>query len=375
MRHAHLAILPFLLLVAIPASVRPSAQSSAVVSQLDRYQRGEHDAVVSELEGIEDLGGYDALLEALRREVPSWLAAAPDAERAKRRLAAATFALEAARAADHVDWKWLRRLTAQGNENQEADSIFWKAPPLLIEWGCALLRTEPAPRPIERIWHLAAVAVAQRTGDFEFLIGSPWDARMNAPDEIAHIYHATARFKNEPRFRLSIAIALDWQTWTRSRGSVAPRQADAAADAFEKALRDDAIGGEAAVRLGALQARRRRVKDALETFARAETLTRDRYLVYLARYFQGQAHEAAKQPVEAEAAYRRALATIPHAQSATLALGALLAKQGRRSEAGGLVEAQLSTSPQPVDPWLTYGAADDRFWPELIAQLRAEIRN
>ena len=128
------------------------------------------------------------------------------------------------------------------------------------------------------------------------------------------------------------------------------------------------------MRLGALHVRRGRVNDALEMFERAETRTRDRYVIYLARYFKGQALERASKPADAEAAYRAALATIPQAQSATIALAAVVAKQGRRSEAAQLVSAQLGTSPAPADPWLGYGAADDRFWPELIGRLRAEIQ-
>src|SRR5688500_3507973 len=179
------------------ASLAPgstSAQTSSVTVQIERYMRGDHAAVIAELEAVKD---YDPLLESLRRDAPAWIDAAPEGARARRRLAAATFALEAARAAGHVDWKWVRRLTAQGNQPQGADHIFWKAPPLLIEWGCALMRTELSPRPVERVWHLAAMAVAQRAGDFEFLIGSPFAERMNVPDEIEHVYHAGERFKNE----------------------------------------------------------------------------------------------------------------------------------------------------------------------------------
>jgi hypothetical protein len=38
-----------------------------------------------------------------------------------------------------------------------------------------------------------------------------------------------------------------------------------------------------------------------------------------------------------------------------------------------LSEAALA-APMPVDPWRGYADADDRFWPALVSQLRAEIR-
>jgi len=107
--------------------------------------------------------------------------------------------------------------------------------------------------------------------------------------------------------------------------------------------------------------------------AEAEENTRDRYLVYLARYYRGQALERKQQWAEAEAAYRGALATIPRAQSASMAFAALLSRRGARAEAAAVVSANLSAHPQPVDPVRIYGDGDDRFWPELIARLRRQI--
>jgi hypothetical protein len=51
-----------------------------------------------------------------------------------------------------------------------------------------------------------------------------------------------------------------------------------------------------------------------------------------------------------------------------------LARADRQGEAAALVEASVAGRPPPNDPWRAYAAADDRFWPELVARLRAEIR-
>ena len=370
-------LLPFALVGAVLASDQPSAQAASTLVQLDRYAHGEFDAVVTELKGLRN---FDGVLEELRLGGQAWVDAGPEPERARRRLAAATFALEAARAADRVAWKRVIRLDAWVDEKENihakegADRVYWNAPPLLVEWGCALLRQTPKPPPIERIWHMASVAAAQAAGDTEFLIGSPFAARMNVPDEITHLWHAQDRFKTEPRLRLAMSIALEWQTWPGSRRTPNVKNHAGVAPKLEELMRDDAIGAEAAVRLGSLHVRTGRLKEALGLFERVETMTRDTYLIYLARYFKGTALEKAGQPADAEAAYRGALAAIPHAQSATLALAALLAKQDRRTEAGALIETQLSTRPQPLDPWRAYAAGDARFWPELIARLRAEVR-
>jgi tetratricopeptide (TPR) repeat protein len=345
--------------------------------QLDRYAHGEFDAVVTELKGRRN---FDGVLEELRLGGEAWVTAGPETERARRRLAAATFALEAARAAEYIDWKRVIRLDAWVDEKEKvhakegADRVYWNAPPLLVEWGCALLRQEPKPPPIERIWHLASVAVAQGAGDMEFLVGTPFDERMNVPDEITHLWHAQDRFKAEPRLALAAAIALDMRTWPVRRGAPHVRNHAFVGPRFADLVRDEFVGAEAAVRLGSLHVRTGRLKEALSVFERVETMTRDTYLIYLARYFKGTALEKAGQPADAEAAYRGALAAIPHAQSATMALAALLAKQDRRAEAGALIETQLSTRPQPLDPWRAYAAGDARFWPALVARLRAEIR-
>jgi predicted Zn-dependent protease len=113
---------------------------------------------------------------------------------------------------------------------------------------------------------------------------------------------------------------------------------------------------------------------ALSSFDDAERATRDPYLVYLARFLRGQVLERQKKIPEAMAAYRGALAAVPRAQSASLALAEQLYLSGKPGEAASILNGNLSADPQPVDPWRVYADADDRFWPELIARVRAEIR-
>jgi Flp pilus assembly protein TadD len=113
---------------------------------------------------------------------------------------------------------------------------------------------------------------------------------------------------------------------------------------------------------------------AEEAFERVESLTRDPWLLYLARLFRGGVLERRGRIADAERAYRGALRAVPRAQAASTALATLLFKQDRRTEASQLVEDMLAASPALVDPWRGYINADDRFWPVLIARLRQEIR-
>jgi tetratricopeptide (TPR) repeat protein len=136
-----------------------------------------------------------------------------------------------------------------------------------------------------------------------------------------------------------------------------------------KALENDPdVGGEALMRFGAMQLRQRKYEDALESFARADTITRDPCVVFLARYFKGQAHERRQRVREAESAYRGAVAAIPQAQSATVALAAPVFRDGRRAEAHRLIGGMLAANPAPPDPWHAFAHADDRFGGQLIGR-------
>ena len=300
----------------------PSAQAPTAIAMLDRYAAGQFDAVTAELASLKD---FDDLLKQLRHDGQAWIGSGGASDRSRRELAAATFALEAARADEWTEWKLVQ--SHPEVPSHPADSLFWKPPPLLIEWGCALFGREPAPRPIERWWQLAALAVAERAEDFEFLIGSPFEARgTKESDEPRHLVHASARFPHERRFALAQGIALDWRTWPERRRGTPPhaRGTREAEQVFESLVKDEAVGGEASVRLGALRLRSGDVERALDLFDRAEDLTRDPYVVYLARYFGGQAYERKKRTADAIGAYRGALSPIPHAQSAAMALSSLL---------------------------------------------------
>ena len=351
-------VLLALAVLTLGASADPRASSVDVVAMLTRYASGEFGGVVAELERVKE---PEAILKALKKNAPDWIKAGGAADRSRRQLAAATFALEAARVNALDDWKLLQ--SWMGLEN-----IYWKPPPQLIEWGCALLRTDATPQPVERIWHLAAVAVADRATDFEFLIGSPWEGRANPKDEIIHLKHSADRFPYERRFALAQGIAAEWRQFPSRRAG-----APAVQKIFE-ALRDDpSVGAEATVRLGVVQQRNNNVTGAIALFIAAEQRTREPYVLYLARYLRGQSLERLRKPADAERAYRAALTTVPAAQSASFALSALLALQGHRADAAAVVDAALTATPRPLDPWRAYGEADARFWPQLIAQLHAEI--
>lgn len=376
-------------------SGRPVAQEKpGAIALLDQYASGQFDTVVAVLEGTEK-GDFDGIFNDLKKHGPEWVAQGGAGDVLRRRLAAATFALEAARAGEWLDWKRITAvpslsrgrvlgdpdnpkasdLRVGGDGFKNADLIYWQPAPQILEWGCAIARTAAWPDATQRLWQLAALAVAERAEDFEFIIGSPFESRGNANDEFHHLHHAAERLPDERRVALAQGIALEWRSFpeqNKGRALLRPGVAEAE-QTFAALSSDDVVGGEATMRLGVLRYRVGETDAALKLFTSAEEKTRDPFVIYLARYFRGQALERKKDWAEAEAAYRSALTAIPKVQSASIALGALLAKRGARAEAEAVVAANLSARPQPADPWRIYGDGDDRFWPELITRLRQKI--
>jgi hypothetical protein len=341
-----------------PSGARQSTDAPEARALLDQYLRGEFDAVVRTLTSFDD---FSDLADDLEANAPGWIAAGSAESRARRELAAATVALEASRLGQSREWKHVQRIEIiETGYSRVFLLVYWRPPARLLEWGCALLRERPSVDAGERWWHLASLAVAERAQDGEFLVGLYAPPPDYLPAKIEHAGHLQNRLPAEPRVKLAIGIGQDVQA-----------AGPAARETFS-ALRDDPdVGAEASVRLGAVMLRQGATTDAVAMFERAESHTRDPWVLYLARFFKGRALELRKRPADAERAYRSALRAMPHAQSGVMALATLLAKDGRRREAASLTADMLAAP--PMDPWRAFADADDRFWPELIARVRAEI--
>ncbi len=326
-----------LLLMLAPA---PAATQNAWVLEWVRdYAAGRHAEVAGRLGTVADVRRLEQDLEKIAKD---WLAQGP---LEARRRALAAFALEAAYA--RVD---------QGPSASK-----------LAEWGCRQIRRLTKPGEFERRWHLAAFAVFGGAADPDGLRG--------------HLLHVKMQFPTEPRLSYERAVASE----VSAAGFVTAGKVDAAelvkrnteaARSYREATGVDLPGlrEEAWLRLGRVELQLGRTDEALAAFDQVMSLTRDPAFRYLASLFRGQAYERLSRADAAREAYEAALGLKPGAHSATMALAALLFRQGERARAGRLVEDLLNRPEKPDDPWWLYWPADFRYGPGLLQAMRQALK-
>lgn len=132
-------------------------------------------------------------------------------------------------------------------------------------------------------------------------------------------------------------------------------------DAFRQAVPyyQDAIAAHleiAAVHLGRIEMLRGHPDAARRLFAQAARESHWRTTTYLANLFVGSMAERDGDRAEAERRYRLALAALPGAQSARVALAALLARAGENATAARALAERPGdvASPSSFDPWWAY---------------------
>jgi tetratricopeptide (TPR) repeat protein len=315
-----------------------SAQSPWVMDWLREYAAGGHAAVAQRLASV---GSLKLLQDDLDKLAPAWLAA-PGVSPDRQRRAIAAFALEAA----------LGRLDQRD------------AAAKLLEWGCRQVRRNPKPDEFDRRWHLAAIAL------FEGAL---------APDALeAHLVHARFQFPNEPRFALVRGVAEEQRTLPAVSGKASAAEIakhnEEAARRYDAAAAVPSLSAEANLRLGHVQLELGHPDRALEHLDQVEPKTEDGDLVYLTRLFRGLALDRLGRADDARAAYGAALTLLPGAQSAMVALAALLVRQGQHEPAEQLVTDMLTREPSPYDPWWRYWPGDYRMVDGLIAAMREAMK-
>jgi tetratricopeptide (TPR) repeat protein len=348
-----------------------AAQVASTADLLDRYGRGDYASFTAPGTPLD----LQRMRQGVMHDGESWIKRGSDREARRRALVVASVALELARASVDIDW-------GEGRQ--------------LIEWAAELLRKGP-PDDAERVWHLAALALMQSASDNELLLKQQ--------------KQAWPRFEAESRFLLALVVMLEADTWPDpDRGEPWDTNDAALQEAFETnaarraaragglpdlraksyeyqrrtrmrsaiTLLEDlsnevSIRGEVVLRLGFLHLRLRHSEIAIEQFEDVLTLSKDPYLLYLAHFLTAVAHEQDGDRANAVMSYRAALAVVPRAQSASVALASLLFIGNDREEAAKLIDAAIA-KPIAEDPWRSYQTGDARFWNERLLALREVIR-
>lgn len=331
-----------LLTAAVPLAGRgrPAQTTPWVLEWLTDYAAGHQAEVAAKLGTVADLKVLQDDLEKLR---PKWIGVTSDAAELHRR-AIAAFALEAA--------------YARLDLGEPATK--------LLAWGCRQIRRHPKPDEFDHRWLMAAFA----------LFGGAADA--NGLE--THVLHVKFLFPKEPRLALERAMAEEMRTAPVAKGAKSMSDSDLrkhreeAARRFAAAAKIDATRAEANLRLGHVDLDLGRYDDALHAFDQVEPNTRDAYLVYLERLFRGRALDRLGRTNDAARAYEQALAVQGGAQSASVALAALLFEHGQRGDADQIVDQVLGRSIQPADPWWMYWPADYRMADQLVASMREAMK-
>jgi tetratricopeptide (TPR) repeat protein len=337
---------------------------------VDTYYQGRHDEAIARAAALPDLG---PLRVRIVQDLPVWIAADP-ATADRRRAAVAGFIVELAAARQEADWGRLSDL---------------------VEWACAqVLRAGGPPTPFERSWHMATTALAGRARVRVWLLGpfarlphqKPRTPQEDDPPSPRHLMHALERFPDDPRFQLARVMAWLWgrdsepmrnmrAAWRDNLRRGAPSRAPQleALVAFEPLTAIPAVAAEAWIRMGLIHVTVGDHAAALAAFAHAQPVASAPALAYLSHFLAGRALEALERPADAIPAYRKALAIVPDAESASIALASLLFLRNEREASVALVDRAFGAPGAPTDPGRLTGYGFFLQWPAIKAAMRAEL--
>jgi hypothetical protein len=174
----------------------------------------------------------------------------------------------------------------------------------------------------------------------------------------------------DPRLGLARAVILD----QRSRTEPDAVRTDEVLAAYLDVDPGSEAGSEARVRAAWFSLRHGDVDRAVELLPASAGSSPETDIRYIYGVVSGHVLQARGHVNEAVAAFRQALDVSPGAQSARVALMALLLVRGDVDEAAALAEAIQTASRDERDPWWTYSRGDFRAYPAILARLRELIQ-
>jgi hypothetical protein len=362
-------------LAVTPVSATPQGQTS-IHSAVTRYARGDFDAAATTVETTR------LTVTHFTEALDAWIVAGDPAGESRRRRVAAVFALDtswrATRTAEnfllrHSDpWRRHPPVHADRETLRETTSL-----PLVGEWAVAQLPATGTLDATERMIWRTAIGLAQD--------GHAWHRLENGL-----LPMASKRLPDDARVKLAVVLASTNVDLGRLRpiagfprpdvlqderlGSSVTGKFPKAIAAFEALRADPRLAGEASLRIGYLELRRRRWPAAIVRFDAARSAATEPTLVAASNYFAGWVFEQEGRTADAIAAYRRAHAITPLMRNLATRLSALLYLTNERAEAFAILDPALNVRPAPLDFLYAIERADARFVPEWLTGIRQALR-
>ena len=330
-----------------------------VAAVLDTYAQGKHDDAIAS-PGLDQ--ALSRFLLRLRLEGNAWINADPN-RASSRRSTLAAFVLDLAHARLETDWKQTRDV---------------------LEWTCAELRAAGPPTPFERAWHMAVLSLAGRARDRGWLLGVgtllPGEQprrRSMVPPVPAHMSHVSDRYPDDPAVRLEWITAWMWGRDAEPIRNIRPdfvewdnpnrrtRQRDAVALLVPLAA-EPALAGEARLRIAQLHFLLRDYAAAHAAARQVHDTGADQARRYVAHVIAARSLDAMDRRGAAKEEYAAAVALMPAAQSASLAL---IARQFVDDDRAAAIT--LNAMGEGDDPWRLFPYGSFSQWTARRAALRA----
>lgn len=364
---------PVLAMLSLSVAAPRAQEPLTVPEAVEAYESGDWRRA---LDGLDPR----STAERLATDLDSWIRAATGTHERQRALVAAAFALDAVWSATRrgASTRWSLPLGSNPGGGTSAVSS-QSSQSFLATWA---VRRIPPVGPVsatERALFLAAIGIAEDATDWRGLLRDILPlARKRLPDDsrvrLAAVFAQTASDVGPLRSR----------SWSLSHNFSILREEDlpprmtkplpAAIQAFEVLLTDSSLAGEAELRIGYLELRRKDWPAAINRFDAARSKTADPILLATADYFAGWVHEQLDQPKEAIALYRRALAIVPTMRNLATRLSALLFLYGERAEAYAVLDRALNARPEPVDLLVSLERGDGRFIDGWLSTVRGGLK-
>lgn len=382
---------------AAPTTARQSPGRTLDIRQaVDLYSRGNFDDAIR---GAKESG---VTVSHLGSELDAWIASAPS-DAAHREFTAAAFALELVWDATRMPRGDFRDATDPTAINGSAlytwDQVTvdtFNAPMPVIAWACARMPAKGAAPAGERAWWLASIGTIEDGLAWKSLVGGEHAPKPSAAVPFppaaremieGHLAHARSRIGDDPQLRLADALARTQRAvlmhrdfiWIKSEHLLRdepvydPNALALAIKLLTPLAADPSVGAEAELRLGRLELRRHRWKDAIARLTHARDISTEPLLSATADYLSGWAHERLDEATGAIDAYRRAYSVAPQVPAIAFRLGAQLYLNNAREEAYALIDRASKTA---TDPDLLSRLERGANWKMtgLIAEMRKALR-